>query len=110
MNAMGKIEWAMWANEQALASGLSEYSKLSKDEKRILLIINLYEQFDSNIFIGNTFFSCWFVHRGNDSLILLQHSNIITPIICRFTCVLIRTQTAFQNHVGDVGLCHSVES
>lgn len=22
---MGKIEWAMWANEQALASGLSEY-------------------------------------------------------------------------------------
>lgn len=22
--AMGQIEWAMWANEQALASGLSE--------------------------------------------------------------------------------------
>lgn len=25
VNKMGKIEWAMWANEQALASGLSEY-------------------------------------------------------------------------------------
>lgn len=24
-STMGKIEWAMWANEQALASGLSEY-------------------------------------------------------------------------------------
>lgn len=24
LSAMGKIEWAMWANEQALASGLSE--------------------------------------------------------------------------------------
>lgn len=24
VNTMGKIEWAMWANEQALASGLSE--------------------------------------------------------------------------------------
>lgn len=22
---MGKIEWAMWANEQALAAGLSKY-------------------------------------------------------------------------------------
>lgn len=27
LNTMGKIEWAMWANEQALASGLSEYKK-----------------------------------------------------------------------------------
>lgn len=25
VGTMGKIEWAMWANEQALASGLSEY-------------------------------------------------------------------------------------
>lgn len=24
---MGKIEWAMWANEQALAAGLSEYTQ-----------------------------------------------------------------------------------
>lgn len=24
---MGKIEWAMWANEQALAAGLSEYQE-----------------------------------------------------------------------------------
>ena len=27
--AMGQIEWAMWANEQALASGLSEWGALA---------------------------------------------------------------------------------
>lgn len=26
---MGQIEWAMWANEQALASGLSEWGALA---------------------------------------------------------------------------------
>ncbi|XP_016525841.1 cytochrome b-245 light chain [Poecilia formosa] len=31
---MGKIEWAMWANEQALASGLSEYEDFTLNKMR----------------------------------------------------------------------------
>ena len=29
-DAMGKIEWAMWANEQALLSALSEYNYVTE--------------------------------------------------------------------------------
>lgn len=45
---MGKIEWAMWANEQALASGLSEYKKFSKTKKKKKLEFDCLINFHSN--------------------------------------------------------------
>lgn len=75
LNAMGKIEWAMWANEQALASGLSEYinftlsclmSSMKKTNNHVSL---LHEQFGQNaIFIHeiNVIFSCR--HQFNDEV------------------------------------------
>lgn len=76
LNAMGKIEWAMWANEQALASGLSEYinftwsclmSSMNKANNHVSL---LHEQFDQNAIllheIVGFFFSCR--HQFNDGV------------------------------------------
>ena len=46
VNTMGKIEWAMWANEQALASGLSEYFNSLFFHVPKWIVINLLQHFN----------------------------------------------------------------